>query len=212
MTDIKLLALLNDYYNVQRNVVTYMLWAMEDFERGREDVSWVHLFDWCEAKDERADAQAQRTEEKETSEMSGLQLAKIDRYGPAYTLKSVINTVASEVNQPNGSYITRGAKTVTTDMQKATDTLADAERVFSTAVDRYQAQTAALSAAAKKCSGDVRKAADDLASGLAKVEKTANFANLERYVGLLERAATAMQTLAELEKSGRLDKIAGALK
>lgn len=53
MTDIKLLALLNDYYNAQRNVVTYLLWAMEDFERGREESSWVYLFDWCEAKDDR---------------------------------------------------------------------------------------------------------------------------------------------------------------
>jgi hypothetical protein len=144
--------------------------------------------------------------------MSGLKVAKIDRYGPAYTLKSVINTAADEVNQPGGSYITRGAKAVTIDMQKATETLTEAERSFSAAIDRYQAQTTALSAAAKKCSGDVRKAADDLSSGLAKVEKTANFANLERYVTLLERAATAMQMLAELEKSGRLDKIAGALK
>ena len=61
-------------------------------------------------------------------------------------------------------------------------------------------------------SGDVRKAADDLASGLLKVEKQANFANLERYVSLLERAAVSMQTLAELEKTGKLEKIAGALK
>lgn len=144
--------------------------------------------------------------------MSGLQIAKIDRYGPAYTLKSVTNTIATEVNDPSGSYIIRGVKNVTTDMQKATDTLTEAERMFSTAIDKYQAQSAALSAAAKKCAGDVRKAADDLSSGLTKVEKTANFANLERYVGLLERAATAMQMLAELEKSGRLDKIAGALK
>lgn len=53
MTDIKLLALLNDYYTAQRNVVTSMIWAMEDFERRREDVSWARLIDWCEAKDER---------------------------------------------------------------------------------------------------------------------------------------------------------------
>ena len=53
MTDIKLLALLNDYYTAQRNIVTCMIWAMEDFERGREDVSWARLIDWCQAKDER---------------------------------------------------------------------------------------------------------------------------------------------------------------
>ena len=55
MTDIKLLALLNDYYTAQRNVVTSMLWAMEEFERGREDSSWAYLFEWCENKDRRAE-------------------------------------------------------------------------------------------------------------------------------------------------------------
>ena len=53
MTDIKLLALLNDYYTTQRNVMLSMLWAMEEFERNREHVSWAYLFEWCEAKDER---------------------------------------------------------------------------------------------------------------------------------------------------------------
>lgn len=53
MTDIKLLALLTVYYSAQRNVVTAMMWAMEDYERGREDASWAYLFDWCENKDRR---------------------------------------------------------------------------------------------------------------------------------------------------------------
>ena len=98
------------------------------------------------------------------------------------------------------------------DLNHAVETLNEAERVFGKAIDSYHAKTITLSTIAKKCSGDVRKAADDLASGLVKVEKAANFSNLERYVALLERAATAMQTLAELEKAGKLDKIATALK
>ena len=53
MTDIKLLALLGDYYEEQRTVVYALLWAMEDFERGREDSSWVYLFEWAENKDRR---------------------------------------------------------------------------------------------------------------------------------------------------------------
>jgi len=44
------------------------------------------------------------------------------------------------------------------------------------------------------------------------VQKQADFNNLTRYVELLERAATAMTTLSELEKAGKLQKIAGALK
>lgn len=53
MTDIKLLTLLNDYYDEQKAVVCAMLWAMEDFERGRIDTSWAYLFEWCENKDRR---------------------------------------------------------------------------------------------------------------------------------------------------------------
>lgn len=144
--------------------------------------------------------------------MSGLNTVKVDRFGPAFSLKSVLNTIATELESPAGTYLQRGVKQVSIDLNNAKHTLTEAERAFSTAVDNYQAKANTLSSIAKKCSGDVRKAADDLASGLAKVEKAANFSNLERYVNLLERAATAMQTLAELEKAGKLDKIAGALK
>lgn len=61
-------------------------------------------------------------------------------------------------------------------------------------------------------SGGVRDAADKLAAGLNKIEKAANFDRLERYVELLERAAKAMDLLATLEQSGKLEKIAGALR
>lgn len=144
--------------------------------------------------------------------MSRLEVAKVDRFGPAISLKSVINVVADELNSEGGTYLSRGVKNMSSDMQHATKTLTDAERMLDTAIEKYNAKAVTMSTTAKKCSGDVRKAADDLASGLAKVEKAANFNNLERYVNLLERAAIAMQTLAELEKAGKLEKIAGALK
>lgn len=101
---------------------------------------------------------------------------------------------------------------VSTDYDKASEITETAEKMFSRNVSKLMLTTDELQANIKKVSGNVRKAADDLASGLMKVEKTANFANLERYVSLLERAATAMSTLAELEKSGKLDKISSALK
>ena len=144
--------------------------------------------------------------------MSGLHMTGIDRRGPMFTVKSVMNTIAAEIEDPAGTFFTRGAKNMSADINNAARVLNEAEKALMTASDRYQEKSTHLSQIAKKCSGDVRKAADDLASGLAKVEKTANFSNLERYVSLLERAATAMQTLAELEKAGKLDKIAGALK
>ena len=101
---------------------------------------------------------------------------------------------------------------VSTDYEKASDIAETAETMFKRSANKLMHTSDELQANIKKVSGNVRKAADDLASGLMKVEKTANFANLERYVSLLERAATAMSTLAELEKSGKLDKISSALK
>ncbi len=55
MTDTKLLVLLNDFYSLQKNVVLLMLWAMEDYNRGKEVASWDYLFNWAEAKEDRAD-------------------------------------------------------------------------------------------------------------------------------------------------------------
>ncbi len=53
MTDIKLLALLNDYYTAQKNVTNSMLRAMVYFEEGYYHGSWLQLFGWCEDKDRR---------------------------------------------------------------------------------------------------------------------------------------------------------------
>jgi flagellar biosynthesis chaperone FliJ len=101
---------------------------------------------------------------------------------------------------------------ISTDFEKATEITETAEKMFKRNASNLMTTTEELQANIKKVSGNVRKAADDLAAGLSKVEKTANFSNLERYVSLLERAATAMSTLAELEKEGKLGKISSALK
>ena len=101
---------------------------------------------------------------------------------------------------------------ISVDYEKATEIADSAEKMFKRNVSNLMTTTEELQNNIKKVSGNVRKAADDLAAGLIKVEKTANFSSLERYVSLLERAATAMSTLADLEKEGKLDKISNALK
>jgi hypothetical protein len=53
MTDIKLLELLDLYSAAQRNVVAYMLCAMEAHEEKEHVWMWDALFYWCEAKDRR---------------------------------------------------------------------------------------------------------------------------------------------------------------
>ena len=99
-----------------------------------------------------------------------------------------------------------------TDYENASQIAETAEKMFARSATKLVSTTETLQVNIKKVSGNIRKAADDLALGLSKVEKTANFSNLERYVLLLERAAAAMSTLAELEKDGKLNKISSALK
>ena len=136
----------------------------------------------------------------------------IDRKGPGWTVNRVTNAIAVELNTETGTYLTRKAKMIETDYDKASEITKTAQEMFKHNASNLMRTTEELQANVKKVSGNVRKAADDLASGLVRVEKTANFSNLERYVLLLERAATAMSTLAELEKEGKLDKISNALK
>jgi gas vesicle protein len=136
----------------------------------------------------------------------------IDRYGFGWSVSRINKAIAEEVASENGTYLTRRAKMISTDYEKASEVMEEADKVFKRNASNLMQTTDELQNNVKKVSGNVRKAIDDLASGLVKVEKTANFPNLERYVLLLERAATAMTTLAELEKEGKLNKITNALK
>ena len=136
----------------------------------------------------------------------------VDKDGFGWSVKRVTEAIAVELTNESGTYLTRKAKMISTDFEKATEITETAEKMFKRNASNLMTTTEELQANIKKVSGNVRKAADDLAAGLSKVEKTANFSNLERYVSLLERAATAMSTLAELEKEGKLGKISSALK
>jgi hypothetical protein len=136
----------------------------------------------------------------------------IDRNGPGWSVARITKAIADELTLETGTYLTRSAKMIETDYEKASEIAETAEKMFKRNASNLMATTEDLQTNIKKVSGNVRKAADDLAAGLSRVEKTANFSNLERYVALLERAATAMSTLAELEKEGKLDKISSALK
>jgi len=136
----------------------------------------------------------------------------VDSKGPGWSVGRVTTALATEISDEAGTYLTRKAKMISIDYEKATEITETAEKMFKRNISNLMSTTEDLQTNIKKVSGNVRKAADDLAAGLSKVEKTANFANLERYVNLLERAASAMSILAELEKEGKLNKISSALK
>jgi hypothetical protein len=136
----------------------------------------------------------------------------IDSKGLGFRVSTIIKFAASELTLDTGTNLTRRAKDMSTDYETASKIADDATKMFKKSYSDLVDISTQLQVSAKKVSGDVRKSADDLAQGLIKVQKQADFNNLARYVELLERAATAMTTLAELEKAGKLQKIAGALK
>lgn len=137
-------------------------------------------------------------------------IAKYERGEPMYKNRDVTLLCAKDILE--GSFFYRKAKYMSDDLKKATDLSEECLSVFSASLNNLLNKEKEISESSKKVSGNVRKATNDLAEGLAKLEKTANFANLEKYVSLLERAANSLTTLAELEKTGHLTKISGALK
>lgn len=137
-------------------------------------------------------------------------LAGFDRNGPKIKTKEILNFVAEEIN--TGNHLQMRAKIMSTDFNKATDTCNEAINLFEASLQNLCSKQSMIGEESKKVSGQVRKAANELAEGLVRIEKTANFDRLERYVNLLERASAAMQSLAELEKMGKLEKIMQAVK
>ena len=139
-----------------------------------------------------------------------LQIAEYKRGEPLYSNRNVTLVCAKDILE--GSFFYRKAKSMNDDLKKATDLSEECLSVFSVSLNNLLNKEKEISESSKKVSGNVRKATNDLAEGLSKLEKTANFVNLEKYVLLLERAANSLTTLAELEKTGHLSKISGALK
>lgn len=133
-----------------------------------------------------------------------------DRGEPLFSEANVNKIVATMIKDEN--YFSKRVKRVKNDLERATDLCEEMSKNLSVAIGRLTEAEMAVTESAKKVTGRIRATADNLASGLSKVEKTANFDRLERYVELLERAEKAMSALAALEANGKLEKIAEALK
>lgn len=126
------------------------------------------------------------------------------------TGKDILVVQAKHINA--GDHFRRRVKNMTPDMETATKTLDTAIENFAKSMRRFDEIQDGFVERGKRASSSVRDAAEKLSQGLARVEKAANFERLEKYVELLERASTAMKALAELEASGKLDKIASAIR
>jgi hypothetical protein len=141
----------------------------------------------------------------------GLTPAAYDKEGPKWDVRQVAIRVHQSVQL--GDHFKRKVKmTSVKDLNESQEMMDKATDMLVHAMDRFQEAEEKLAASSKKASGTVRASADKLAAGLSKIEKQADFNRLERYVLLLERAEVAMASLAELDREGKLTKIAAALK
>ena len=126
------------------------------------------------------------------------------------TVRSLADMAFNEI--ATDQFFTRRAKPMTTNADVAVEMVETSTKKMLTALDRLVSSEQKMAEQAKKISGSIRDSEEKMAQGLSRIEKAANFDRLERYVGLLERAATAMRLLSELEASGKLEKIAGAIR
>lgn len=134
-----------------------------------------------------------------------------DKGGPYYKASTVRGLIITEISKGN-SFQNRKAKAMSEKIIEASNAIDDAERIFNNALNNLIKSEQRITESSRKVSGNVRQAANDLASGLKKIEQQANFDRLEKFVVLLERASIAMNHLAELEANGKLEKIAQAIR
>lgn len=147
----------------------------------------------------------------DTVTMGGIHAIGQNRNGLIWPAEKLNKLIVSEINL-NVNFFTRKAKVMSDDFERAAKIINDSAAIFEAAIDHLTIKENALTEQSKKVSGNVRKAANDLFTGLTAIEKMANFDKLERYVLLLERTAIAMTTLSDLDKVGKLEKIFSVVK
>ena len=134
-----------------------------------------------------------------------------DKDGDIFSTRGVYKDVAKEINSDTG-YFNRRAEMVNEDLDKANDLIEKSFERLGNSLGKLIYAEKNAAEGVKKISGKVRDSTQKLSDGLSKIEKLANFDRLEKYVLLLERADKAISSLAKLEETGKLQKIAAAVR
>ena len=137
---------------------------------------------------------------------------KVIKNDPLWTTKSVAKALAKIVNNNPELYFQQKKRNIMKEINNATNIMDKAIEHFDTTYKRFESIETAIQKNIKTKAGDIKSAEEKLMQGLARIEKAANFDRLQQYVTLIERASIAMKILADLEKDGRLDKIASAIR
>jgi hypothetical protein len=142
--------------------------------------------------------------------LDGIFPVRQDKKGLMWRQSDVFESVVNHIQTNN--YFKRRAKIMTKDLEEATNLINESTSFLETSIEKLLKTENDLMDKSKKVSGAVRKSAHDLMTGMAAIEKMANFDKLERYVMLLERTASAMTILSDLDKDGKLEKLMTVIK
>jgi hypothetical protein len=142
--------------------------------------------------------------------LDGIFPVRQDKKGLMWRQSDVFESVVKHIQTNN--YFKRRAKIMTKDLEEATNLINESTSFLETSIEKLLKTENDLMDKSKKVSGSVRKSAHDLMTGMAAIEKMANFDKLERYVMLLERTASAMTILSDLDKDGKLEKLMTVIK
>lgn len=132
--------------------------------------------------------------------------------GPVFSLGDVTTGMMEAIHNRELFKMTPFAKDNPDDIAEIAKRLDQATEAFERSRQRFIDLVNETDFSIKKATAGMKQSSDAMAGSLSRVEKAANFDRLERYVTLLERTAAAMATLAEIEKSGKLEKISSALR
>tara|TARA_R110000868_G_scaffold215445_2_gene465612 strand:- start:527 stop:985 length:459 start_codon:yes stop_codon:yes gene_type:complete len=142
--------------------------------------------------------------------LDGIFPVRQDKKGLMWLQSDVFKSVVTHIQTHH--YFKRRAKIMTKDLEEATNLINESTSFLEVSIEKLLKTENDLMDKSKKVSGSVRKSAHDLMTGMAAIEKMANFDKLERYVMLLERTASAMTILSELDKNGKLEKLMTVIK
>lgn len=128
---------------------------------------------------------------------------------PVWTETQIDVLCLSLIKNNEYNYISESLKM---NIEQATADVEQLTKVFGNKIQQFTKTQTELSEQAKKVSGQVRDSANKLNSAMQTLDKNMNLDKLQRQAELLERIATAMSSLVELEKSGSLERIIRAMK
>jgi hypothetical protein len=146
----------------------------------------------------------------ETITLGGIFPCGQDSKGLMWDKKAAHKSIVGHIKV--NDYFKNRAKIMSKDFEDATSIIDESSKMLETSLQKMQKSEQNLMEQSKKVSGSVRKSAHDLMTGMAAIEKMANFDKLDRYVVLLERTAAAMSVLSELDKNGKLEKLMSVIK